>query len=177
MTIPLVASIFSLVYFGSNHDAEGYLPWECPLSTPSPPLPQQLLSNPPVLFLISFWGYSDIIYHPLNKAAIANAEVCVVCIHHEEELCRAKWSLGRGKNNSSPTYDEGYCQGKWCFADDDDTWKNTLVHIGKHLGICMQKLLLQQGKMTSSPLGEEQPHAPIHAGGRSAVKQLCQEGP
>lgn len=123
VTIPLVPSIFSLVYFGLNHDAEGYLPWECPLSAPSSPLSQQLFSNLSVLFLISFWGYSDIIYHPLNKAAIASAGVCVVFIHHEEETRRAKCRLGRGKNNSSPTSDSGYCQRKWCFADDKGTWK------------------------------------------------------
>lgn len=123
VTIPLVPFIFSLVYFGLNHDAEGYLPWECPLSAPSSPLPQQLFSNLPVLFLISFWGYSDTTYHLVNKAAIPNAGVCVVCVHHEEELRRAKCRLGRGKNNSSPTYDSGYCQGKWRSADGNGTWK------------------------------------------------------
>lgn len=94
---PLVLSILSWVYFGFNHDAEGYLPWECPPSVPSSPLLEQLLSNLPVLFLSSFWGHSDTIYHPINKAATANGRGCAVWIQNEDELHEAKCRLDKGK--------------------------------------------------------------------------------
>lgn len=123
VTIPLALSNFSLVYFGLNHDEEGYLPWECPPSAPSLPLLQQLPANLPVLFFYSFWGYSDTIYHPISKAATAYSGGCAVCIHNEDELLKAKCRLGRSKNSSSPTYDSGYSQRKWHFADDNSTRK------------------------------------------------------